>query len=233
MPCGAGSRRTASVIAHPAAYAGLPEPAEGSQDRTDSTLSTAPPPFASMTGANARTVPSVPAWVEKPPSLTSTVASPAAVAAAAAESGAWRCRGSRARSRARRRLGERWTFLILREAPWDTSRFADLRARLGVAPDTLSNPYRVPGARQLPPQARVARAAGRAPGAAAGGDEHRPYEPGPTVVRRTADGRPVHVESVDDSAPRGAAGGGPVRPDVDLPGRGRVTVRHVASQSRR
>src|SRR5690606_39144598 len=160
MPCGAGSRRTASVIAHPAAYAGLPEPAEGSQDRTDSTLSTAPPPFASMTGANARTVPSVPAWVENPPSLTSTVASPAAVAAAAAESGAWRCRGSRARSRARRRLGERWTFLILREAPWDTSRFADLRARLGVAPDTLSNPYRVPGARQLPPQARVARGGG-------------------------------------------------------------------------
>jgi hypothetical protein len=31
------------------------------------------------------------------------------------------------------------------------------------------------------------------------GDEHRPYELGPTMVRRTVDGdRPVHVGFIDD-----------------------------------
>lgn len=30
------------------------------------------------------------------------------------------------------------------------------------------------------------------------GDDHRPCPPGPTIVRRTADGRPVHVGFVDD-----------------------------------
>jgi hypothetical protein len=30
------------------------------------------------------------------------------------------------------------------------------------------------------------------------GDEHRPYAPGPTVLRRSAAGRPLHVAFVDD-----------------------------------
>lgn len=35
-------------------------------------------------------------------------------------------------------LGERWTFLILRQAHGGTTRFADFRAELGVAPDVLT-----------------------------------------------------------------------------------------------
>lgn len=58
-------------------------------------------------------------------------------------------------------LGERWTFLILREAFLGATRFAEFRDRLGVAPDVLSDrlgtlvaagvlarePYQEPGAR--------------------------------------------------------------------------------------
>ena len=58
-------------------------------------------------------------------------------------------------------VGERWTFLILREAFLGATRFAEFRDRLGVAPDILSDrlatlveygvmarePYREPGAR--------------------------------------------------------------------------------------
>src|ERR1041384_7055333 len=36
-------------------------------------------------------------------------------------------------------LGERWTFLVVREAMSGTTRFADFRATLGVAPDILTN----------------------------------------------------------------------------------------------
>ena len=36
-------------------------------------------------------------------------------------------------------LGERWTFLILREAFLGATRFAEFRDRLGVAPDVLSD----------------------------------------------------------------------------------------------
>src|SRR3954454_13011448 len=35
-------------------------------------------------------------------------------------------------------LGERWTFLVVREALAGTTRFADFRATLGVAPDVLT-----------------------------------------------------------------------------------------------
>jgi DNA-binding HxlR family transcriptional regulator len=112
-------------------------------------------------------------------------------------------------------LGERWTFLILREALSGTTRFADFRAALGVAPDVLSSrlatlvaagvlekrPYREPGTRardsyHLTPAGRELQVVLGA--LQQWGDEHRPYEPGPTVVRRTADGRPVHVGFVDD-----------------------------------
>jgi DNA-binding HxlR family transcriptional regulator len=113
-------------------------------------------------------------------------------------------------------LGERWTFLILREALSGTTRFADFRAALGVAPDVLSDrlgtlvtagvlekrPYREPGARMRDSyhltaageELRIVLAALQQ-----WGDEHRPYELGPTVLRRTADGRPVHVAFVDDT----------------------------------
>jgi DNA-binding HxlR family transcriptional regulator len=56
-------------------------------------------------------------------------------------------------------LGERWTFLILREAFLGATRFVEFRDRLGVAPDVLTDrlatlveygvlerePYREPG----------------------------------------------------------------------------------------
>jgi DNA-binding HxlR family transcriptional regulator len=112
-------------------------------------------------------------------------------------------------------LGERWTFLILREALSGTSRFADFRAALGVAPDVLSDrlatlvaagvlekrPYREPGARAR--DSYHPTQAGRELKVVLGalqqwGDEHRPYEPGPTVVRRSADGRPLRVGFVDE-----------------------------------
>jgi DNA-binding HxlR family transcriptional regulator len=114
-------------------------------------------------------------------------------------------------------LGERWTFLILREALAGTTRFADFRAALGVAPDVLSNrlatlvdagvlekrPYREPGARVR--DSYHPTPAGRELQVVLGalqqwGDEHRPFELGPTVVRRTLDGdRPVHVGFIDDT----------------------------------
>src|SRR4051794_354131 len=70
-------------------------------------------------------------------------------------------------------LGERWTFLILREAVDGTTRFADFREHLGVASDVLSDrlstlvqygvmtrePYRDPGHR--PRDAYKLTAAGR------------------------------------------------------------------------
>jgi DNA-binding HxlR family transcriptional regulator len=113
-------------------------------------------------------------------------------------------------------LGERWTFLILREALSGTTRFAEFRAALGVAPDVLSDrlatlvgagvlekrPYREPGARardsyHLTPAGEELRVVLGA--LQQWGDEHLPYELGPTIVRRTAEGdRPVHVGFVDD-----------------------------------
>jgi len=114
-------------------------------------------------------------------------------------------------------LGERWTFLILREALSGTTRFADFRSELGMAPDVLSNrlatlvdagvmekqPYREPGARvrdsyHLTPAGRDLQLVLSA--LQQWGDEHRPYELGPTIVRRTVDGdRPVHVGFIDDT----------------------------------
>jgi DNA-binding HxlR family transcriptional regulator len=113
-------------------------------------------------------------------------------------------------------LGERWTFLVLREAFSGITRFADFRAELGVAPDVLSDrlatlvdagvlekrPYREPGSRvrdsyHLTPAGRELQIVLGA--LQQWGDEHRPYELGPTVVRRTADDRPVRVAFVDDS----------------------------------
>jgi DNA-binding HxlR family transcriptional regulator len=114
-------------------------------------------------------------------------------------------------------LGERWTFLILREASRGAGRFSQFREALGVAPDVLAErlstlvaygvmekvPYREPGERArasyrlTPPgeELTVVLAALQQ-----WGDEHLPWPDGPSILRRTKDsGLPVHVGFVDDS----------------------------------
>ncbi|WP_243866378.1 winged helix-turn-helix transcriptional regulator [Actinophytocola oryzae] len=113
-------------------------------------------------------------------------------------------------------LGERWTFLVVREALSGTTRFADFRATLGVAPDILTNrlntlveagvlerrPYREEGKRtrheyhmtKAGLDLRVVLGALQQ-----WGDEHRPYSLGPTVLRRSVADRPLHVAFVDES----------------------------------
>jgi DNA-binding HxlR family transcriptional regulator len=113
-------------------------------------------------------------------------------------------------------LGERWTFLILREAFLGATRFAEFRDRLGVAPDVLSErlatlveygvmarePYREPGARSR--SAYRLTPAGRELQVILGalqqwGDEHLPRPEGPSMLRRVrGTGRPVHVGFVDE-----------------------------------
>jgi DNA-binding HxlR family transcriptional regulator len=113
-------------------------------------------------------------------------------------------------------LGERWTFLILREALSGATRFAQFRDALGVAPDVLTDrlstlvdygvlvrePYQEPGSRsrfayQLTP-------AGRELQVVLGslqqwGDEHLPRPGGPTMARAArGTGRPLHVGFIDD-----------------------------------
>ncbi|MEW9528588.1 winged helix-turn-helix transcriptional regulator [Microbispora sp. NPDC049125] len=114
-------------------------------------------------------------------------------------------------------LGERWTFVILREALAGVTRFADFREQLGVAPDVLSDrlatlvaagvlekrPYREPGARirygyhptPAGEELRVVLGALQQ-----WGDAHRPLDGGPTVERRAVDdGRLLSVAFVDDT----------------------------------
>ena len=113
-------------------------------------------------------------------------------------------------------LGERWTFLIVREALFGATRFAQFREALGVAPDVLTSrlnrlveagvmervPYQEPGSRsraayELTPAGRDLQVV---LGALQGwGDRHIPRPEGPSVERRTREGgRPVHVGFVDD-----------------------------------
>jgi len=114
-------------------------------------------------------------------------------------------------------VGERWTFLILREALSGKTRFADFRQGLGIAADVLTDrlgtlvdagvlakrPYQEPGARarysyHLTPAGDALRITLGA--LQQWGDEYRPRAEGPTVVRRTLDGdRPVSVAFVDDT----------------------------------
>jgi DNA-binding HxlR family transcriptional regulator len=115
-------------------------------------------------------------------------------------------------------VGDKWTFLILREAALrKVTRFADFRDGLRIAPDVLSNrlnilvdaevmekqPYREPGTRtrysyHLTPageQLLLVLAALQQ-----WGDENRPPTSGPSTLRRSADhGRPVRVAFVDDT----------------------------------
>jgi len=121
-------------------------------------------------------------------------------------------------------LGERWTFLILREALLGSTRFAEFRDGLGIAPDVLTarlttlveygvmarEPYQEPGSR--PRDAYHLTEAGRELKIALGalqqwGDRYLPRADGPTMERRVGDSdRPAHVGFVDE-------GGHEVRPD--------------------
>jgi DNA-binding HxlR family transcriptional regulator len=113
-------------------------------------------------------------------------------------------------------LGERWTFLILREAFFGVSRFSEFRDRLGIAPDVLTDrlatlteagvltrePYQEPGRRgryayHLTPAGDELRVV--LGSLQQWGDQHLPPPGGPTVVRRARDsGAPLHVGYVDD-----------------------------------
>jgi DNA-binding HxlR family transcriptional regulator len=113
-------------------------------------------------------------------------------------------------------LGERWTFLILRDALAGSTRFAEFRDSLGIAPDVLTTrlatlvdygvmtrePYQEPGSR--PRDAYHLTEAGRELKIALGalqqwGDRHLPREEGPTIERRVGDSdRPAHVGFVDE-----------------------------------
>ncbi len=113
-------------------------------------------------------------------------------------------------------LGERWTFLILRDAVAGTTRFNTFRQDLGIAPDILTDrlntlveygvmqkvPYQEPGERArsdylLTPAGEeliVILAALQQ-----WGDEHLPWPEGPTLLRRIKDtDKPVHVGFVDE-----------------------------------
>ena len=114
-------------------------------------------------------------------------------------------------------LGDRWTLLIIREAFYGVTRFADFRAVLGIAPDVLTErlhrlvsagvlerrPYQEQGSR--PRHDYHLTAAGRELRVVLGalqqwGDAYRPAPDGPAVVRRTAtNGSEVRVAFVDDT----------------------------------
>ena len=113
-------------------------------------------------------------------------------------------------------LGERWTFLILREAMDGVTRFAQFRDALGIAPDVLTDrlttlvdygvmsraPYQEPGSRSR--YAYTLTPAGEELHVALGllqqwGDTYLPRPDGPTIERRTRkNNRAVHVGFIDD-----------------------------------
>jgi DNA-binding HxlR family transcriptional regulator len=93
-------------------------------------------------------------------------------------------------------LGERWTFLIVREAFFGATRFAEWRERLGIAPDVLTDRL-----------ATHLTEAGRDLDVVLGamqqwGDRHRPHPQGPSIRRHTRDDRDVSVGWVDDRGRR-------------------------------
>jgi DNA-binding HxlR family transcriptional regulator len=112
-------------------------------------------------------------------------------------------------------LGERWTLLILRDALSGATRFSEFRDSLGIAPDVLTarlatlveagamtrEPYQEPGARvrhayHLTPRGEELLVVLGA--LQQWGDEHLPREAGPTMVRRSAAGRPLRIGFIDD-----------------------------------
>jgi DNA-binding HxlR family transcriptional regulator len=113
-------------------------------------------------------------------------------------------------------LGERWTFLILREALDGSTRFAQFRDVLGIAPDVLTDrlstlvefgvlqrvPYQEPGSRAR--DAYELTASGRELHVVLAalqqwGDKYMPCAVGPTISQvARADHRPVRVGFVDE-----------------------------------
>jgi DNA-binding HxlR family transcriptional regulator len=113
-------------------------------------------------------------------------------------------------------LGERWTFLILRDAFMGATRFAQFRDRLGVAPDVLTDrlstlveygvmertPYQEPGARsrhdyRLTPAGSELHVVLSA--LQQWGDEHLPRPEGPSILRRVrGTDHAVHVGFIDE-----------------------------------
>ncbi|MDX2650427.1 helix-turn-helix domain-containing protein [Streptomyces sp. PA03-1a] len=113
-------------------------------------------------------------------------------------------------------LGERWTFLVLREILTGKHKFAEIQSSLGIATNLLSarlkllvesgvlctQAYREPGSR--PRQSYHLTEAGRdlrvvLSALQQWGDHHRPRPSGPSALRRTrSTSRPVHVGFLDD-----------------------------------
>jgi DNA-binding HxlR family transcriptional regulator len=113
-------------------------------------------------------------------------------------------------------LGEKWTLLVVREAFFGVTRFADFRARLGVAPDILTarletlvaggvlerRPYRDEGQRQR--EEYVLTDAGAElktvlAAFVAWGDVHRPSGFGPSTVYVDRDTEePVRIAFLTD-----------------------------------
>ena len=96
-------------------------------------------------------------------------------------------------------LGEKWALLVVREAFFGVTRFADFRAQLGIAPDVLTarletlveggvlerRPYRDEGQRQRDEYVLTEAGAGLKTVLAAfveWGDVHRPSGFGPSTV---------------------------------------------------
>ena len=111
-------------------------------------------------------------------------------------------------------VGERWTFLVLREALVGRTRFAEFRDALGVAPDVLSDrlntlvdygvlarePYQEPG-RRTRHAYRITPAGGELAVVLGAlqqwGDQHLPRPSGPTMLRRRrGTDEPLHVAFV-------------------------------------
>lgn len=133
-------------------------------------------------------------------------------------------------------LGERWTFLVLREALWGVTRFAQFRERLGIAPDVLTDrlgtlvdygvltrrPYQEPGARIR--EEYLLTPAGRELQVVMGalqqwGDEHLPTAEGPSVVRlHRHTGRPLDIGFVDEDGRKVDMADVVMRPTESYPG---------------
>lgn len=115
-------------------------------------------------------------------------------------------------------LGERWSFLILRETVlYRRSRFADIQSALGIATNVLTSrleslvgsgllekkQYREPGLRaraSYHPTARGESLKLVLVTLQQWGDENLPRPDGPSVIRRSSgDGLPVRVGFVDDA----------------------------------
>lgn len=138
-------------------------------------------------------------------------------------------------------LGEKWTLLIVREAFWGRTRFAQFRERLGIAPDMLTDrlrklvdwgivekaPYRDASGRER--EEYLLTSAGRdlAPvlaSLARWGDTHRPTGHGPaSAFRDAATGDELQVLLVAD-------GDRPVDPEHAelVPGPGALTDPRVS-----